>query len=149
MVLTILLITKQSPLFVRASDNRVPRHWSMINLTFCTCCAPLNRGRGLLILSSLSPSHLLKGILGLGSHDLCHSPGMQSVGSISRTLVILIISCIFPSLPIFFFTLLPLNSFEHLTSSPCKFNHIQDVSLEEITNKLISRILFSLTWFYT
>lgn len=103
MVLTISLITKQSPLFVRASDNRVPRLWSMINLTFCTCCAPLNSGRGLLILSSLSPSHLLKGILGLGPRDLCHSAGVQSVGSISRTLVILIISCIFPSLPIFFF----------------------------------------------
>lgn len=153
MIVTISLITKQNPLFVWASDNRVPRHWSMINLPFCTCCAPRNSGRGLLILSSLLC--LPKGTVGLVPHDSGHSPGMQPVGTISKTPVILIISChFFPLSSHFFFTLLPLNNFKYLTfstsTSPCKFNHIQDVSLEEITNKLISRILFfSLTWFYT
>lgn len=148
MIVTISLITKQNPLFVRASDNRVPRHWSMINLTFCTCCAPLHSGRGYLHCLHFHPviteGNFRSTCLVSPTRDALCEHYFQNLSSLSFL-------AIFPlSLPIFFFfTLLPLNSFKHLTSSastsPCKFNHTQDVSLEEITNKLISRILFSLT----
>lgn len=148
MIVTVSLITKQNPLFVRASDNRVLRHWSMINLTFCTCWAPLNSGRGLLYCLHYHPV-VTEGNFRSSSTWLCVTQQGCTLWALFPKLVILSISChVSVSLPIFF-TLLPLNSFKHLTSSastsPCKFNHIQDVSLEEITNKLISRILFSLT----
>lgn len=148
MIVTVSLITKQNPLFVRASDNRVLRHWSMINLTFCTWWAPLNSGRGLLYCRHYHPV-VTEGnfrssstwLVSLSRDALC-GHYFQNLSSLAFLVMFL------PLFP-FFFTLLPLNSFKHLTSSastsPCKFNHIQDVSLEEITNKLISRILFSLT----